>query len=153
MPNTYTRIHLHVVFAVKFRQALISKEWKERLHQYITGIIQRYQHKVLAINSMPDHVHILFGMRPDQSLSELMRMVKGDSSEWINQNKLSPYPFRWQEGYGAFSYAPSQLPEVVQYIQQQEEHHSKKSFRDEYIHILQLFGIDYNEKYIFTAPE
>ena len=105
MANTYTQIHIQCVMAVKFRQALIQKEWKDRLHQYITGIVQNNGHKMLAINSMPDHLHMFFGFRPNQSLSDLIRMVKGESSEFINKERFIPATFRWQGGYGAFSYS------------------------------------------------
>lgn len=153
MANTYTQIHIHCVFAVKFRSSIIVPTWKERLHQYITGIVQNHDHKMIAINSMPDHLHMLFGFRPTQSLSDLMRIVKGDSSEWINQQKLTPVVFRWQEGYGAFSYSKSQLSQVATYIEQQEEHHRKKTFLEEYEDILNNFGIDFDQRYVFKALE
>ncbi|WP_439490873.1 IS200/IS605 family transposase [Algoriphagus sp.] len=149
MPNTYTQIHIHLIFAVKFRKAQIQPSWKERLHQYLTGIIQANKHKVLQIESMPDHIHILFGMRPDQSLSSLIQNVKTESSKWINVNKLSSSKFHWQDGFGAFSYSKSQLPQVIKYIQNQEEHHSKKTFIEEYKSILDAFDLDWDEKYIF----
>lgn len=153
MANTYTQIHIQCVFAVKFRQSAIQPSWKERLHQYITGIVQNNGHKMIAINSMPDHIHIFFGFRPNQSLSDLMRMVKGDSSEWINQQKFNPSTFRWQEGYGAFSYARSQIRAVAEYIQNQEEHHRKKTFLEEYKDFLDRFEVEYEERYIFKDPE
>lgn len=109
MPNSYTQIHIQFVFAVKFRAPTISKEWKERLHQYITGIFQRNKHKMLQINSMPDHIHIFIGMRPQQSISSLIQIVKTESSKWIKEENLCSHPFAWQEGYGAFSYAKSQV--------------------------------------------
>ena len=149
MPNTYTQIHIHAVFAVQNRISLISKTWEQRLYQYITGIIQNHGHKLLVINGMPDHIHILFGMRPTQSLSDLMRDVKGDSSLWINENKFVAGKFSWQEGYGAFSYSKSQIPAVATYIENQELHHKKKTFIEEYLKILQDFEIEYNENYIF----
>ncbi len=149
MANTYTQIHIQCVFAVKFRQSVIQKVWKERLCQYITGIVQNHNHKLIAINSMPDHLHVFFGFRPDQSLSDLMRMVKGESSEWINQNKLSTSIFRWQEGYGAFSYSKSQINAVARYIENQEEHHQKKTFLEEYKNFLENFDVQYDERYIF----
>ena len=102
MPNTYTQIHIHFVFAVKFRKALIKNEWKEKLHKYITGIFQGNQHKMLQINSMPDHIHVFIGMRPHQSISALIQNVKTESSKWIKEQNLCSYPFAWQEGYGAF---------------------------------------------------
>lgn len=104
MANTYTQIHIHCVFAVKYRKSVIATDWKGRLCKYITGIIQNHGHKLLAIDGVADHIHLFFGMRPAQSLSDLMRIVKGDSSEWINNQGLTSSVFRWQEGYGAFSY-------------------------------------------------
>jgi putative transposase len=149
MPNTYTQIHIHFVFAVKFRLGLIDKEWKEQLNKYITEIIQSNKHKLLAINGMPDHIHILIGMRPTQSISDLMKEVKQSSSLWINENKFTKKHFEWQEGYGAFSYSKSQIDGVVKYINNQEEHHKKQSFKQEYLEILTKFEIEYDEKYIF----
>lgn len=149
MANTYTQIHIHFVFAVKFRQAIISNEWKEGLYKYIAGIIKSNNHKLLAINGVADHVHILIGIRPAQSISDLMKHIKQDSSKWINQNKFSKIHFEWQEGYGAFSYSKSQLNAVINYIQNQELHHKKKTFREEYIDFLEKFEIDYDEKFIF----
>ncbi|MDD5694780.1 MAG: IS200/IS605 family transposase [Bacteroidales bacterium] len=109
MPNTYTQIHIHVVFTVQNRNCIILKDWKDELYRYITGIIQNNDHKVLAINGMPDHVHIMIGMRPTQSLSDLMQDIKGDSSKWTNQKGHVTGRFSWQEGYGAFSYGRSQV--------------------------------------------
>jgi putative transposase len=152
MANTYTQLHIQLVFAVKFRVALIQKEWKDRLHQYITGIFQNNEHKMLQINSMPDHIHIFIGMRPNQSLSSLVQNVKTESSKWIKENKLCK-SFAWQEGFGAFSYSKSHVPEVIRYIQNQEVHHKKESFLNEYRRLLKAFEIDYNEKYIFKEPE
>ncbi len=149
MPNTYTQIHIHFVFAVKFRQGLIDNEWKEQLNKYITEIIHSNKHKLLAINGMPDHIHILIGMRPTQSISDLMKEVKQSSSLWINNHKFTKKHFEWQEGYGAFSYSKSQIDGVVKYINNQEEHHKKQSFKDEYLEILTKFEIEFDEKYIF----
>ncbi|NOT50803.1 MAG: IS200/IS605 family transposase [Chitinophagaceae bacterium] len=153
MPNTYTQIHIQCIFAVKYRHAQITRAWKNRLHQYITAIVQNHDHKLIIINTMPDHLHMLFGMRPTQSLSDLMRMVKGDSSEWINEQKLTPKPFRWQEGYGAFSYEKKKISIVANYIENQELHHTKKCFLDEYREFLDEFEVDYNERYLFTGLE
>lgn len=153
MANTYTQIHIQCVMAVRFRNAVIHSSWKERLHQYITGIVQNYDHKMLCINSMPDHLHMFFGFRPHQSLSDLMMIVKGESSEWINNQKFTPSRFRWQEGYGAFSYARSQVKAVPTYIQNQEAHHKKKTFLEEYKNMLDKFEIDYDERYIFKPLE
>ena len=153
MSTTYTQIHIQCVVAVKFRQSVIQSFWKERLQQYITGILQNNGHKMIAINSMPDHLHLFFGFRPNQSLSDLMRIIKGESSEWINKEKLNSSTFRWQEGYGAFSYSRSQIKAVCTYIENQEEHHRKKTFLEEYKHILEQFEVDFDERYIFKPLE
>lgn len=153
MANTYTQIHIQTIVAVKFRNAVILPRWKERLHQYITGIVQNHTHKVLSINSMPDHLHLFFGFRPTQSLADLMRIVKGESSEWINKQNLCSSVFRWQEGYGAFSYARSQVKAVAQYVEDQEIHHNKKTFLEEYKQFLRQFEIEFDEQYIFKPLE
>lgn len=152
MPNTYTQIHIQAVFAVKYRAALILPTFKDRLSKYITGIVKKNGHKLLSINSMPDHLHMFFGFRPNQSLSDLMQFVKGDSSEWVNAEKFIPSVFIWQEGFGAFSYKKSDIPTICRYIENQEKHHQKLNFLDEYKSILDEFGIDYNEKYLFHSP-
>lgn len=149
MANTYTQIHIHFVFAVKFRDGIIQSKWKEDLYKYMTGIIQNNNHKLLAINGMPDHIHILIGLRPAQSISDLMKEVKQSSSKWINQNKLTNGHFEWQEGYGAFSYSKSQINQVINYIQNQELHHKKKTFKEEYLDFLVKFEVEYEEKFIF----
>ena len=153
MANTYTQIHLQCIFVVKYRDTVIGTSWKERLHKYIIAIINNNGHKLLAINSVPDHLHLFLGMRPNQSLSDLMRLVKGDSSEWINNQKLVTGKFRWQEGYGAFSYSKSQTDDVVKYILNQEEHHRKNTFLEEYAEILKEFEVDFDEQYIFKEME
>ena len=149
MANTYTQLHIQLVFAVKYRVALIQKEYKERLHQYITGIIQQNEHRLLQINSMPDHIHIFFGMRPHQSISSLVQNVKSESSKWINENGFCISAFAWQEGFGAFSYSKTHVPEVIRYIQNQEAHHKKETFLDEYKKMLKAFEVEYDERYIF----
>ena len=149
MPNTYTQIHIHFVFAVKYRDGVIHSSWKDELYKYITGIVQNNKHKLLIINGMPDHVHILIGLRPSQSISDLLQDIKGSSSKWINEKKFIKTRFEWQEGYGAFSYSKSQIKTVIEYIENQELHHQKKTFREEYLEILQKFEVDYDEKYIF----
>ncbi len=141
-----------MIFAPQFRAALIEKHWKEDLHKYITGIVQNHQHKLIIINSMPDHVHLFIGMRPHQSVSSLMQQVKGDSSEWINNNKFTRSKFKWQEGYGAFSYSYSHIDNVIEYIKNQEEHHKKKTFMDEYRSFLKSFHVEYDERYILQEP-
>jgi REP element-mobilizing transposase RayT len=130
--------------------SLIDKSWQDRLYKYIIATVQNRGHKVLAIGGMPDHVHVLFGFRPTQSLSNLMQEVKRDSSEWINKERLVAGRFSWQEGYGAFSYSKSHVPQVANYITTQNEHHKKRSFIDEYKKILNDFKIEYDEKYIFA---
>ncbi len=153
MANSYTQIHIQFVFAVKYRAALIGNDWKERLHQYMTGIFQENKHKMLQINSMPDHVHIFIGMRPDQSISSLIQNVKSESSKWIKAQNLCSMPFAWQEGYGAFSYSKSQVGDVIRYIQNQENHHRKESFLDEYKKFLIAFEIEWDDQYIFKELE
>lgn len=149
MANTYTQIHLHLIFAVKYRTGIIQSKWKDELHKYITGIIQSNNHKLLIINGMPDHIHILVGIRPNQSVSELLQDIKGSSSKWINEKGFVKGRFEWQEGYGAFSYGKSQIKDVIRYIENQEEHHRKKTFREEYLAFLDAFEVEYDEKYIF----
>ena len=141
MANTYTQIHIQFVFAVKYRNGLIHSSFKDELYQYITGIIKANNHKLLAINGMSDHTHILIGMRPTQSISELMQIVKANSSKWINEKMFLKVKFEWQEGYGAFSYSKSHVQNVINYIQNQEERHKTKSFQEEYlgVHRYKLF--------------
>ncbi|WP_373493432.1 IS200/IS605 family transposase [Aquiflexum sp.] len=153
MANTYTQIHIQAVFAVQNRRSLIHKEWKDELYKYITGIIQNHDHKVLQINGMPDHLHILFGFRPTQTLADLMQMVKQDSSIWITEKGFVKGKFNWQSGYGAFSYSKSQLPRVIKYIQNQEKHHQKKTFLEEYEELLRIHEVDYDKRYIFKEIE
>lgn len=149
MANTYTQIHIQVIFSVQNRDCIIDKSWKEELYKYIAGIIKNQGHKLIAINGMPDHIHILFGMRPSQSLSDLMQDIKADSSQWINNRKFILGKFSWQEGYGAFSYGKSQIPKVIQYIERQEEHHEKKTFMEEYEEFLNAFDVKHDERYVF----
>lgn len=153
MANTYTQIHIQFVFVVKFRKALIDKSFKQELYQYITGIVQSYGHKMLAINGVEDHVHVFIGMRPTQSISDLMQDVKGSSSKWINEKKFLKVKFEWQEGYGAFSYSKSHVQKIINYVNNQEKHHAKQTFRDEYIEFLKKFDIEYDERYIFKEPK
>jgi len=152
MANTYTQIHLQFVFAVKYRAALIAPSWKENLHKYITGIFQSNEHKMLQINSMPDHIHILTGFRPHQSISGIIQNVKTESTKWIKENKFTSSAFAWQGGFGAFSYRKSEVPDLIRYIQNQEQHHKKQTFLEEYINTLDDFGIEYDLKYIFKEP-
>ncbi|PWN07287.1 IS200/IS605 family transposase [Rhodohalobacter mucosus] len=149
MANTYTQIHIHVICAVKNRQSMIHSSWEDQLYKYITGIVQNQGHKLMQVNGMPDHVHLLIGYRPIQSLSDLMKNVKQDSSRWINHTRLAEGRFAWQEGYGAFSHSKSQVRKVISYIQNQKEHHKKKSFREEYLEFLKKWDVEFDERYIF----
>jgi putative transposase len=153
MANTFTQVHIHAVFAVKFRNALILPSWKDRFHQYITGIVQGNGHKMLAINSMPDHMHILFGLRPTQSLADVMRMAKCDSSEWVNKNRLSSGDFKWQAGYSAFSYSKWDLKRVADYVENQQDHHRQRTFLEEHAQLLEAFEIEYDRSFIFKPLE
>ena len=149
MSNTYSQIYIHIVFAVKGRQNLISKIWKDELYKYITGIVINEGQKLIAINGMPDHIHILVGSKPNKALSDLVRDIKANSSRFINEKKWINGKFEWQTGFGAFSYSHSQLTNVINYIQNQEEHHKKKTFKEEYVDFLKAFDIDYNNQYLF----
>ena len=149
MSNTYTQLYIHFVFAVKYRKAVIEESWEDRIQKYITGVVQNNGHKLLAINNMPDHLHLFVGLNPRQSISDLMRIVKGDSSEFINKESFTQRKFHWQDGYGAFSNSKSQIDGVVKYILNQKYHQTKKTFREEYIEILNAYSVEYDEKYIF----
>ena len=151
--NTYTQLYVHIVFAVKFRLALIDESWAERLRMYITSIVQKQGHKLVAINNMPDHLHLLIGLSPNQSLSDLMRILKSDSSEWINKEKLATGRFQWQEGYGAFTHSRSQVDSVVKYISNQQQHHKKKTLVEEFRHILKGFDVEFDERFIIKPLE
>ncbi len=148
MANTFTQIYLQFVFAVQNRSSLISSKWKDELYKYITGIVQNNNHKLIAINGMPNHIHLFIGYKPHQSIPDLLQDIKGSSSKWINRKTFIQDKFAWQAGYGAFSYSHSQINNVVQYIMNQEEHHRIKTFREEYIQLLKRFNIEYNERYI-----
>ena len=152
MANTYTQLYVQFVFAVKFRISLIQPQWEVRLHKYMSGIIQKCGHKLISINGMPDHIHAFVGLNPVQSISNLMQVTKGETSEWINNNRLAMGYFNWQEGYGAFSYSKSDINRVYQYIMNQKEHHRTQNFIDEYVGLLKEFGIEYDERYIFKEP-
>jgi REP element-mobilizing transposase RayT len=149
MANTYTQLYNHYVFAVQNRISLISPSWKNDLYRYMSGIIEQQGHKMYIINGMPDHVHIMVSMSPNQAPSDLMYHVKRSSSLWINQNRLVAGRFSWQEGFGAFSVGKSQLPKKIKYIEGQEEHHKKTSFMEEYLKFLEEYEIPYDERYIF----
>ena len=149
MANTYNQIYIHFVFAVKYRDAAIAKSWRQELYQYIIGLIEHRGHIVYAIGGMSDHIHILVSLSPKQAISELVQEVKRASSLWIKEKRFVRCCFAWQEGFGVFSYSRSQVDNVVKYIQNQEKHHEKRTFREEYVSFLQLFGIEYDDKYVF----
>ena len=149
MANTYIQLYIHIVFSVKARHALIPKHHKSKLHQYITGIITKRKQKVIQINSMPDHIHILVGMTPDIALSDLVQSIKIGSTRFINRQGWIAGKFQWQEGFGAFSYSRSQLNTVAAYIENQEEHHSQRTFHEEYLEFLKRFNVPYDPKYVF----
>ena len=153
MPGTFSQIYIQVVFAVKGRGNLIQKEWKDELQKYIAGIIKNKEQKTIIINGMPDHIHAFIGLRPSMPISDLVRDIKNNSSNFINERKLVKGKFSWQEGYGAFSYSHSHIENVYNYILNQEKHHHKTTFREEYIDFLKKFQVDYNEKYLFDWIE
>jgi REP element-mobilizing transposase RayT len=149
MANTYSQLYTHLVFAVKGRQSLIQSDWKETLYKYIAGIISNQKQKLMIINGMPDHVHILIGMKPDNSISDLVRDVKSHSSSFIREQGFVKGRFEWQEGFGAFSVSQSQIPKLIVYIQNQETHHKKRSFYSEYLEFLKAYEIDFKPEYLF----
>ncbi|MBN2683151.1 MAG: IS200/IS605 family transposase [Bacteroidales bacterium] len=148
MPNTYTQVYIHAVFAVKNRKSLLKKDWREYLFKYMTGIVQQNGHKMIIVNGVSNHVHMFIGMKPIQSLSSLMQDVKRDSSKWINDNKLVNGRFEWQSGFGAFSYALSQIDNVYKYIANQERHHGEITFKDEFEGLLKEYDISFDSRYI-----
>lgn len=153
MAGTYSQIYIQVVFAVKGRENLIHENWKDELHKYIAGIIKGKDQKPIIVNGMPDHIHTFIGLRPSMAISDLVRDIKNNSSKFINERQFVKGKFSWQEGYGAFSYAKSQVENVYQYILNQEAHHKKKTFKEEYTDFLKSFEIEYNERYLFDWIE
>lgn len=153
MANTFTQLYIHYVFAVQNRLSLIQDKWKTELYKYMNGIIKQQGHKPFSINGMPDHVHALVSMCPKQAPSDLLYNLKRSSSIWINENKLVVGKFSWQEGFGAFSYGKSQILSIVKYIENQENHHKKQTFYEEYLEFLKLFEIEYDERYVFKPIE
>lgn len=152
MANTYTQLYIHIVFSVKGRESLIKRSWKNDLYAYIGGIILNHRSKPLAINGMPDHIHILIGYNPTTPLPTLVEKIKTSSNKWIKEHHNAT-TFSWQKGYGAFSYSRSSIDKVIRYIVNQEEHHRKRSFREEYLQMLQDFEIDYKTEYLFDFQE
>jgi putative transposase len=153
MANTFSQIYIQTVFAVNGRLSLIRPEFKEEIYKYITGIVRNQGQKLIAINGMPDHVHILIGLKPSMALANLVREIKADSSNFVNEKRFVRGKFSWQEGYGAFSYGHSQLDTIIRYIQNQEQHHKRSSFKNEYLTLLRKFDIAFEEKYVFEFIE
>jgi putative transposase len=149
MANVYTQIYLQLVFSPLRHENVIPHRHKEELQKYTTGIIQNRKHKLLAINFMPDHVHILIGYYPSQALPDLVRDIKANSSKFINEKRWMPGRFQWQQEYGSFSYSRSQIDDVVKYINTQEEHHKRASFKEEYLKLLEKYEVDYDPRYLF----
>ncbi len=148
MADTYTQIYIHTIFAVQNRMSLIRPDWKDELYKYITGIIKKNKHKLIAINGTSNHIHILIGYKPHQLIPDLIQDIKGSSSKWINEKRFVPGKFQWQAGYGAFSYSNSQIGNVVKYIENQEKHHKRTTFKEEYEEFLKRFDIPYEKKFI-----
>ena len=149
MPNTFSQLYVQVVFAVKGRENLISRLWKEELHKYISGIITGKEQKSIIVNGMSDHIHAFIGLRPTISIAQLVRDIKNNSSNFVNENRWVKGKFAWQDGYGAFSYSQSHVPNVYNYILHQELHHKKKTFKEEFIDLLNKFEIVHDDKYLF----
>ncbi len=146
MANSYTQLYAQIIFSPRCRQNLIHNRIKDDIYKYIVGIIKKKNQKPMIINGMPDHVHILLGFSPDITISDLVRDIKSNSTNFVNDNNLIQRKFSWQKGFGAFTYSKSQVPRVVRYIKNQEEHHCKKTFKEEYLELLEKFGVKYKEK-------
>ena len=149
MPNTYTKTYVQAVFAVKYRNAQLHPDWRKNLFGIIGNIINKEGCQTITVNGVDDHVHCLFILKPDVSISKVLQLIKGNSSKWINDQKLTTTKFSWQTGFGAFSYGQSQVSSVIRYIENQELHHKKRTFRDEYLKLLEKFEVEYNEDYVF----
>lgn len=148
MPNTYSKIYIQIVFAVQGRKNFVKESFREELQKYISGIIDGQKQKLYAIYCMPDHTHILVSLKPHIAISDLVRDIKSCSTTFIKEKNFERH-FNWQDGFGAFSYSKSQAPKVVEYILNQPYHHKKKSFKEEYLDLLRIFEIDYEDKYLF----
>ena len=149
MPGTFYQVYIQVVFAVKGRENLISNSWKTELNKYIAGIIKGKGHKSIIVNGMHDHIHAFVGLKPVMSISDLVRDMKNNSSNFVNDRKFVKGKFSWQDGYGVFSYSHSHIQNVYNYILNQENHHKKKTFKAEYLQFLKKFEVEYDEKYLF----
>ena len=153
MPGTYSQIYIQVVFAVKRRRPLLQKPWRDEVFKYMAAIIKGKNQKPIIVNGVENHVHMFIGLKPSMALSDLVREVKNNTSNFINERKFTPGKFSWQEGFGAFSYSHSHISQVYKYILNQEEHHRKNSFKEEYLDLLQKFEIEFDEKYLFDPDE
>lgn len=153
MANTFSQIYLQFVFAVKHRQRLIPGAHKEELHKYITGLVQNRKAKMLAINCMPDHIHLFVGFQPSVLISDFVKEIKVESNEFINGKSWTRGKFEWQDGYGVFSYAHSQLDAVIKYVLNQEMHHQRATFRQEYLKLLEKFDLQFEERFLFDFFE
>ena len=149
MANTYTQLYFHIVFAVKGRSNYILENWKSELYKYISGIIANKDQKLMIVNGVPNHIHLLIGTKPNCNLSDLIRDIKANSSKWINEKKFTNFHFEWQTGFGAFTVSQSVVPNVIEYIKNQEEHHRKKTFKEEYVEFLKAYQIDFKDEYLF----
>ena len=153
MSGTYSQIYIQYVFTVKGKQNLLRKPWREDVFKYISGIIKEKGQKPIIVNGIEDHVHVFVGIKPSMNISDLVRDIKNNSSKFINEQKFLPVKFAWQEGYGVFSYSHSHIDNVYKYIANQEEHHKKMTFKEEYLDFLKKFQVEYNEKYLFDWIE
>ncbi|MEX0906160.1 MAG: IS200/IS605 family transposase [Balneolaceae bacterium] len=153
MANTYHKIYIHTIFAVKFRKGVINPEWEDKLHSVIGNLINESGGKAIITNGMEDHIHCFFHAKPAIAISDTMKSVKAKSSKWINKHKLLRHRFQWQKGFGCFSYGHSQKNDVYQYILNQKEHHKKMSFQQEYEKLLKMFEIEYDEQFLFKELE
>lgn len=149
MANTYHQVYVHFVFAVKYREAIIEKSWRPTLQGVLGNLINETGCKTILVNGIEDHMHCFAGLKPKISCSELMKSVKAKSSKYINDHNLTKRRFEWQEGFGVFSYGHSQINQVYNYIANQEKHHEKQTFKEEYLEFLEKFEVPYDERYVF----
>lgn len=151
MANTYSKIYIQTIFGVKYREALLDKKWRSEIFAIIGNLINETECKTILVNGVEDHVHCFFGLKPNIAISDIMRIVKAKSSKYINENNLTKTRFEWQAGFGAFSYNQENVDKVFKYIQNQEEHHTKETFKTEYLEMLERFQIPFDERYIFDS--
>jgi putative transposase len=152
MASTYTQIYIQAIFAVRYKSTLLQPQWDRQLRENITTNLQGFRHKMIAINNLPDHLHLFFSMHPNQSLSNLMQHLKADSSKWLNQQKIMECKFQWQDGYAAFSHTHSQVDAIIEYINNQQEYHKKVGFLQEYEKMLRNFNVAYDPRNMFVLP-